>query len=674
MASKKNKNKKKIDDIEKELKVEEIKKEAEKKETEKTKEKKEIKETKEEKNTTNKNNAKSKKKSDTNKEKNTNKEVEKQNNSQKENIKEEKLKKEDNQNDVKDKSKNKNDKTKKIEEKEVTAKEKKLEEKDKKNPEKKINTEEKQKELIKERELENKKRTYITINVFLITILILLFSTIFALINLNNINIVKGVSVKDIDVSNLSLEDAKTKINEAISIELLPEIKLKYNDFENTLKPSNIEFSYNVDSSLKDAYNVGRNGNILLNNYQLLFTAFFGKNVNLESSYNEEVLDSTIDSIAATIPGVVVNPSYYIEDGELVVNKGTAGIKVKKEELKKLIIEAITNRNASDIILENKISETIEIPVENTEPEKIDMSKIYQEIYKEPQDAYYIKEPFQIIAESDGIDLEITKEEAQQIVESEDKEEYRFILKITKPQKTVKDLGAEAFPYTISKFSTRYDITNTNRSDNLEIAASKINGTVLMPGESFSFNTVVGKRTIEEGYKNAKIYQNGEVVDGLAGGICQVSSTLYNAALLANLQIDERINHSFKTSYLAAGKDATVVYGIKDLKFTNTRNYPIKIDVTVQSGVLEFVINGIQEENEYEIKILPVITQTIPYATQEIVDATLAPGSRVVVQKGSSGCKVTTYKETRLNGAVVSKEIISNDTYSALKSIVRVGP
>lgn len=116
-----------------------------------------------------------------------------------------------------------------------------------------------------------------------------------------------------------------------------------------------------------------------------------------------------------------------------------------------------------------------------------------------------------------------------------------------------------------------------------------------MPGETFSFNKVVGKRTIEEGYRNAKIYANGGVVDGLAGGICQISSTLYNAVLIANLKIEERRNHAFKTSYVAAGRDATVVYGTIDFKFTNSRSYPIKIAATVENGVAEFSINGIQE-------------------------------------------------------------------------------
>ena len=194
-----------------------------------------------------------------------------------------------------------------------------------------------------------------------------------------------------------------------------------------------------------------------------------------------------------------------------------------------------------------------------------------------------------------------------------------------------------------------------------------------MPGEQFSFNGVVGERTVSEGYQDAAIYSNGQVVQGLAGGICQISSTLYNVALLANLQIDERYNHSFTTSYVKAGRDATVVYGVKDLKFTNTREYPIKITASVSGGVCTFAIYGIKQ-NEYEVKILPQTTQTTPYTTQTIVDSSLAPGARSVMQAGANGCKVTTYKEVYLNGVQISREEISNDTYQVMTRIVKVGP
>lgn len=528
-------------------------------------------------------------------------------------------------------------------------------------------------DYVKEMLKKKKRRVYIAIFIIVLIVLIILFSTIFALLNINNTKLIKGVKIRNIDISNLSLEEAEERVQNSINNILAPEITLKYGDEYNiTIKPEQIEFAYKVKDSLKYAYNVGRDGNILKNNYTLLFTTFLGKNIDLEYTYNEELLANFIDDVSSKIPGIVVEPSYYIEDNELIINKGTDGIQVKKEELKQNILKAINNRSIEETS-NPEYKQTIEIPTENAKASKIDIEKIYNEVYREPQDAYYETDPYKIYPDVDGIDFNISLEEAKNLITSEDKEEYSIPLKITKANKTIKDLGTEAFPYLVSSFSTKYDASNRNRSINLEIAANKINGTLLMPGDVFSFNKVVGKRTVEEGYKDAKIYADGGVVDGLAGGICQISSTLYNAVLLGNLEIVERRNHSFPTSYVRTGRDATVVYGTIDFQFKNSRSYPIKIEATVKNGIAEFKIHGIQEEKEYEIRILPVTTQSIPYTTSYVQDATLLPGQQVVVQAGQPGYKVTTYIEKRLNGAVVSKEILSNDTYSPMKSIIRVG-
>ena len=137
------------------------------------------------------------------------------------------------------------------------------------------------------------------------------------------------------------------------------------------------------------------------------------------------------------------------------------------------------------------------------------------------------------------------------------------------------------------------------RTTNLKLAAGKIDGTVLLPGEVFSYNNVVGERTISAGYKDAAIYLNGQVVDGLGGGICQISTTLFNAVLFSNLEIVELYNHQFVPSYATAGRDATVVYGLTDFKFKNTRTYAIKIKAGVSNGIATISIYGIKEENEY---------------------------------------------------------------------------
>lgn len=524
----------------------------------------------------------------------------------------------------------------------------------------------------KEKHIKNKNILVLTV-IATISAILLIFSTIFALLNLGKRTIAKGVSIKGIDVSNLTVEEATNKINEAINVELLLGINLVYgDDYAIDFDANQIQYTYDISSAVKQAYQIGKNENIIFNNYALIGTVLFGKNIEPEASYNEESLNGIMEDIGSKVPGLVVQASYYREGDQLIINNGKPGIVVNKDKLKQDILEKIKNRNAIEI-MKNSQEEIVQIQVENTNPAPIDLDKIYAEIHTEPKDAYYTMEPFQLFAEEDGVDFAITMEEAKAIINSQVQEEYSIPLKLTPATKTIDDIGTEAFPYLVSSYTTKYDASNTNRSGNLKLSANKINGTVLMPGEEFSFNEVVGKRTIEDGYRNAKIYENGQVVDGLAGGICQISSTLYNAVLLANLEVTERRNHSFTSTYVPAGRDATVVYGTQDFKFKNSRSYPIKIEANVANGIAEFKIHGIKEEVEYEIKIIPVTTQTIPYQTEYVPDSTLQPGEHKLEQAGHSGYKVTTYLEKRIGGAVVSKDVLSNDTYNAMKAIIHVG-
>lgn len=536
-----------------------------------------------------------------------------------------------------------------------------------------INTE----EFFENKKNKKRKILFILFLIFIILVAVMCFSTFFAILGSFKTTIARGVKINGIDISNLTYNEAKQKMIEVMEVELTPDMELIYNDYKYTIKISDIEYQYNLTEALEKAYNVGKSGNIVQNNYSLIKTAILGEDIYMETSYDIEALNAIIDIIDTNIPGRVKQYSYYIEESNLIINPGTDGVHVKIDDLKKQIISSIQNRNYNNI-LDNYNSTIIEIPYEKVRADKIDVSKISEEVSTEPQNAYYVEATettdFKIYPAKDGIAFAISVEEAQQLIDREEKTEYIIPLNITKAEIQLNDIGVEAFPYEIQKFSTRYDASNYSRSKNLEIAASKINGTVLMPGEIFSFNNVVGERTVAEGYQNAKIYSNGQVVDGLAGGICQISSTLYNVVLLSNLEIVERYNHSFTTSYVAAGRDATVVYGIKDFKFKNNRNYPIKIEAIVSNGIATFSIHGIEEEEEYTVKIIPKTTQTIPYTTQTIIDSTLEPGTMKVTQAGASGCKVTTYKELYLNGTLISSEILSNDVYQVMTRIVRANP
>ena len=195
----------------------------------------------------------------------------------------------------------------------------------------------------------------------------------------------------------------------------------------------------------------------------------------------------------------------------------------------------------------------------------------------------------------------------------------------------------------------------------------------MLPGETFSYNKALGPRTTAAGYRNGKVYEGGEVVDGIGGGICQISSTLYNAILTANLETVERRNHQFVTSYLPAGRDATVVYGMTDFKFKNTRKYPVRIVASAKNGIATVSIYGIKEENEYTFTFNTKTIASIPFSTKYEESTSLPVGSEKVRQKGANGLKTETYITKLLNGKVISTTLLSRDTYDAMARIVVKG-
>ena len=392
----------------------------------------------------------------------------------------------------------------------------------------------------------NKKLQVIIILSIILLVFIMLFSVIFSIINIGNNKIIKGVKIENIDVSNLSQEEATQKLKEYYEELVGSNVKIKYENLEKDIKIEQLKPNIDINNLVQKAISIGKSGNIVKDNYDILFTLIFGKNINNEINLDANEVDKIINEINDNLPNALEQSNYYIEDNNLIITKGKNGIELNREEFKKRLKELINN----DL-------QEFYIPVLDSKPEKVDIEKIYNEIYKEKQDAYISQDPIEIHPEVNGVDLAISIDEAKKILE-EEKEEYIIPLNITIPEITLEKLGKEAFPSKLSTFTTRYDASNINRSTNLELASKKIDGTIVLPGETFSYNKIVGERTIEEGYKEAAVYLDGKVVDGIGGGICQLSSTLYNAVVYANLEVTSRSNHRFLTSYVTAGRDATV--------------------------------------------------------------------------------------------------------------------
>lgn len=505
------------------------------------------------------------------------------------------------------------------------------------------------------------KTTLIIISV-IIVIAIMIFSIIFAILNINNSNIINGIKIEGIDVSGLTREEAKTKIEAVYNDKKQKDITLKYKDFETTLSQDILEANYDIEKAVNEAITTGKDGNIITNNYNILFALIGKKNIKIDMTINEEQTEKAIEDIQTNLPETIEEPDYYIEENKLIITPGKEGLKISTENLINKIKRNLKSMTTNE--------EYIEIPVEKAWPNKIDLEQIHSEIYKEVQDAYLTRDPITIHPEVEGIDFDI--EEAKKILE-ETKEKYEIPLKITKPSVTTIDLGSEAFPNKLSTYTTRYDGGDENRSTNLEIACEKINDKIILPGETFSYNKTLGARTTAAGYKTAKVYENGAVVDGIGGGICQISSTLYNAVLKANLEIVERRNHQFITSYVPEGRDATVAYGVTDFKFKNSRKYAIKIKATASNGVAKIDIYGIKEDTEYQITFDTKTISTIPFTTKYTDDSTLPVGTEEIKQKGANGSVTETYIIKSLNGQVVSNTLLSKDTYSAMPRIILRG-
>jgi len=519
------------------------------------------------------------------------------------------------------------------------------------------------------RRMKKRKTSHAKVNykvIFITGLILLLFfmfiSVIFSIINIGNNKIIKGIKIGTVDVSNLTTEEANIKVQNWYKEVALSNITLVYQELEENILIEQFGASTDIEKAIKEACLIGKSGNIVKDNYDILFSLLFQKNIELKIEMNQEEINKKIDEINKKLPNAMEQSNYYIEESNLIIKKGKSGVQIEEEEFKKLLNETIIEK-------ENR---KFTIPTKEIIPEEIDIEKIHKEIYKEAQNAYISEDKSEVKPHVNGIDFAITQEEAKQIL-NEEKGEYIIPLKIAVPEITIEKLGEEAFPQVLGTFSTTYSISNKNRVTNLELAAEKINETIILPGETFSYNKIVGERTIAKGYKEAAVYSGGKVVDGIGGGICQISSTLYNAVIYANLEITERSNHRFLTSYVTAGRDATVSWGTLDFCFKNTRNYPIQIKTSVKNGVVTTEIYGIKEEKEYEVIIENAVTEVIPYTINYVKDYTLAQGTEEIKQYGSNGAKSVTYKVLKYNGTVVSKELLSSDTYSPLERIIRKG-
>lgn len=357
-------------------------------------------------------------------------------------------------------------------------------------------------------------------------------------------------------------------------------------------------------------------------------------------------------------------------------------------ENKNLIEEAYSYGKIGNIIKRYKEQKDMEqnpvdLKVEKTIQTKKAKSAIQDgedKLAKKAENATLKREngQFEVIAEQEGVAINYKKSinQLQTYIQDEwDGKDTTFALQtqVDKPKYTSEDMAK--VKDVLGTYTTNYSSSTSDRAQNVDTGARHINGTVLYPGEEFSTYQKIAPYTYENGYRTGKSYLNGEVIDSIGGGVCQVSTTLYNAVIRAELEITERYAHSMNVSYVPLAADAAMAGTYKNLKFKNNTDSPIYIEGSTYNRNLTFTIYGQETRpSNRKIEFRSVTLETYqPGADIKTEDSSMMEGQMVVTQSAHVGYKAQLYKDVYIDGEKTESILMNTSTYQASPRRVKVG-
>lgn len=474
--------------------------------------------------------------------------------------------------------------------------------------------------------------------------------------------IASNVKIAGIDVSGMSADEARFAIDGLVSEDSV--FQVTSSGHSTDILATDISLEVDYDATVENAMNVCKTNNIFVDAYNAVYLLFGEKDLKAEMIYNVEKLDKLLFDFGATFNGLSTEQQYTYTEDSLTVIPATAGQNPDVSVARSEFISGVGYGKTS----------AIEVTLDYADPKLLDAEVVYNEICVPAQDATYARdEEGQLIINEHKVGVEVKKEDLKNVISlvNEGKTATCNAV-ITMPEKTKEELEEKLFNDTLGTYTTNFSTSSANRAYNVSLASDSINDVILMPGEEFSYNNTIGNPNAERGYKIAGIYENGKTSEGVGGGICQVSSTLYSAVLYADLEIVERHNHSLTVPYVPNGQDATVSYGVIDFRFKNNTEYPVKVQSTTSNRNLKVYIIGTKYEPERTVKISHQLISTTTPVDEEKVDETLPAGTRKVVSKGKNGCVVDTYKTILENGVEVSSKKITRSTYRMVPNEVLV--
>ncbi|HJA48707.1 MAG TPA: VanW family protein [Candidatus Agathobaculum intestinipullorum] len=474
-------------------------------------------------------------------------------------------------------------------------------------------------------------------------------------------SIFPGVTVGTIPVGGMSEQAAADRIMER-SGALYEDAKVALTIYQTTYDIPVRDVLESVDGaqSAANAFAVGRTGNPLARMWDVA-KALIGKNeAQIAAQVDKDGLEKALEEIVSQALTEPVEPTWEVGTDSITIHAGKPGVNFDTKAVRELLDEKIRLMDF----------EPYEVSTELSDPPAIDIDKIAAEAIGEGTSATVDKTDGKtIISEKPGVQFDV--EEARSIIGDGSAESYTIPATVTPAKVTAEDLKEVLFRDTLAQASTNLDESNVPRTNNVRLAAASINGTILNPGDEFSYNGVVGERTEARGYKPAGAYVNGQVVDEFGGGVCQPSSTLYMAVLRADLEVTERHNHSFTVAYTPLGEDATVDYGNLDFRFKNDTDYPIKIVAEQTNGQMIMTIIGTKTTDK-TVKTRTDVLATYTPETVEKKDNSMKVGESRVETTPITGYSTRTYKIITENGET-TEELANSSNYVKRDKVVYVG-
>ena len=499
--------------------------------------------------------------------------------------------------------------------------------------------------------------------------------------------ILNNVTVAGVNIGGMTPEEAAAAIHRATDMTFTVESMVIYlPDVILELDPADTKAKLDVNAAVEAAYNYGRTGtaeensqakaNSLLRNHTIALLPY----LTLDTDYILGVLEeygagfnSIFEESSWTLEGDMpeLKGDEFDEKAKpqtLVLKPGQPGRNVDIDDIYNDVLDAYSM---------NKFEVKTEMTDEEKVPEALDLEEIFEMLHTEAEDASMDMETFEVTLEIYGYTFDL-KEAQKLLAETPYGETLEIPMAYIVPEVLSKDLSEKLFRDVLASTETPHTNDN-NRNTNLKLACEAIHNYILMPGDTFDYNKVLGERTEKKGYKPAGALQAGTSTTEVGGGICQVSSTLYYACLLSDMEIVTRRSHSLPSSYMPMmGVDATVSWGGPEFRFKNNTNYPVRIEAEISGGKVKVKLIGTDEKDYYikmEVKVVEVLEpKTIEEEYTSAEAKALGYSNGQVKQQPVTGYTVYSYKckYDKETDKLISKDYEATSNYVKKDKIVIV--